>query len=272
MINGMIKGVIHRNVVGLALVVCVTSACASLTKQADQAPHPRTVQPERPTVATHAGTVAAGFSELEIGIERDRFDDRSMATQVPAILKIGLAPRVQGFVSVPMASASGVDYGVGDASLGVKWRVLEDHPFWSDVAIQPSIKFSTGGDRGTGTTDASLLLIDSHMFGDVALDINVGVTRRGGDGSSAPKTATLWTVSSGFPVRGPVGFVVEVFGYPGTGGAAGSAPTVALLTGPTFSVSPSLTLDAGVIAPIRGSQPRAAYVGLVTNLGRFLPK
>src|SRR5260370_36815211 len=32
------------------------------------------VQPERPTVATHAGTVAPGWVELETGVELDRLD------------------------------------------------------------------------------------------------------------------------------------------------------------------------------------------------------
>ena len=252
--------------------ILTDTACATMRQASDRAEHPRSVQPERPTVATHAGTVATGYSELEAGIERDRFSDRSLATQVPAILKVGLGQRVQGSISTPVFGASGVPFGIGDIALGLKWRVLEDHPFLSDFAIQPSIKFSTGGDRGTGTTDVSLLLIDSHTLGSVALDLNVGVTRRSGDGRRAPKTATLWTVSTGFPVRGPLGWVVEVFGYPGTGGAAGSAPSAALLTGPTFSVRPSLTLDAGIIAPISGPQPRAAYVGIVANFGRFLAR
>jgi hypothetical protein len=33
----------------------------------------------------------------------------------------------------------------------------------------------------------------------------------------------------------------------------------------------SLALDAGVIIPVSGQQPRGVYAGLVTNVGRILP-
>ena len=95
----------------------------------------------------------------------------------------------------------------------------------------PSIKFPTGSvnnGSGTGTTDALLLLISSHEFGDVAMDLNVGYTRRGGDGTVAPKDATVWTASFGGPISGPLGWVFETFGFPGTNGPAGQAPTVAV--------------------------------------------
>jgi hypothetical protein len=140
------------------------------------------------------------------------------------------------------------------------------------VAVQPSITFATGGQRGAGTTSAGLLLINSHKLGPVALDLNAGITWRGGDEARAPHTSTVWTVSTGGPARGPLGWVFEVFGYPGAGGPAGAKPLVAVLVGPTYLVRPELALDIGVITPIVGPQPHAVYVGLVTNLGRFLPR
>src|SRR5438477_10891022 len=69
------------------------SAQTSATDSAARDPH--AVQPERPTVATHAGTVARGWIELEEGAEWDRFDDRSKGFLAPTNLKIGLAPRAQ---------------------------------------------------------------------------------------------------------------------------------------------------------------------------------
>src|SRR4051812_35372559 len=57
-------------------------------------PDPHTVQPERPTVATHAGTVAPGYLEIETGIERDTRDGTTMSF-APTVLKFGVAPRVQ---------------------------------------------------------------------------------------------------------------------------------------------------------------------------------
>jgi hypothetical protein len=137
------------------------------------------------------------------------------------------------------------------------------------VAVLPTIKLATGAARGTHTTDAALLLIDSRSIGPASLDLNVGVTRRSGSGARAPRTSTLWTASLGAPVRGAIGWQLECFGYPGTHGPAGAAPIVAALTGPTLGAWRTLALDAGVILPVEGPQPRAIYAGLVTNLGRL---
>ena len=115
----------------------------------------------------------------------------------------------------------------------------------------------------------SLLAISSHKFGDVAIDINAGYTRRSGDGSSIPRDATQWTFSSGGPLAGAFGWVVECYGYPGTGGPAGQAPIVALLAGPTYLARAWLAFDAGLIVPLRGPQPRAFYAGAVYNVGRI---
>jgi hypothetical protein len=231
--------------------------------------HPRAVQPERPSVATHAGTVAPGYAELETGVEHDRFADGTTALGVPTELKLGLARRTQLSIGLPASSSTGVSFGAGDISVGLKWRVIQDHPHLHDVAVLPSLKFATGGERGTGTTDASLLLIDSRTVGPVGLDLNVGATWRSGDGTQAPRFSSLWTASAGIPLRGPFGLALECYGYPGTSGPAGDPPIVALLTGPTVIVRSVLEFDVGFITPIHGPQPHALYAGLVTNMGRF---
>jgi hypothetical protein len=257
----------------MALGACALLPCAARGQdaaRADTASDPRRVQPERPTVATHAGTVAPGYAELETGVERDRAGDGSTQVSVPNVLKIGLAPRVQLSLVAPFAGGTGVRSGLGDAAVGVKWRFLQNRPLLSDVAVLPQLKLPTGGDRGTRTTDVSVLLIDSRTIGPVALDVNVGATRRSGDGTSAPRWATLWTASFGGPLLGALGWVFETYGYPGTSGPAGDPPIVAVLAGPTLAASRALVLDAGIITPVAGPQPHAVYAGLTTNLGSIV--
>ncbi len=265
---------ILRTILPLVFLSTALSGCATAYRLAP-APtvgvdDPRAVQPERPSVATHAGTVAPGFLELESGIERDASADHTYAEQVPTLLKFGVTSRVQLAVLVPIARTTGVEAGFGDVNVGVKWRVLEHHPFWSDIALLPSMTFSTGGARGSKSTAASVLLINSRTFGSVSLDLNAGATWRTGDGTTVPRTSTFWTVAASAPVRGSIGWGLECYSYPGTGGAAGSVPIVAILTGPTWLVHRALSLDMGVISPIIGPQPRALYVGVTTNLGHLL--
>ena len=247
-------------------ISAVASSCF-----ADQDADPHAAQPERPTVATHAGTVAPGWLEVETGIEADRFNDGTHSHGVPTELKLGLASHVQLGIGLPALHPSAAALGMGDITAGLKWRIVDGAPVVRDFALLPSIKFPTGSreaGRGTGTTDFSILAISSRSIGPVSLDLNVGYTRRGGDGTNTPRNATLWTVSSGFPVHGSLGMAAEVYGYPGTAGPAGSNGIVAVLAGPTYNVRPWLVIDSGIIEPLTGPQPKAVYAGLVWNVGR----
>ena len=258
----------------LALVASAGIARAQDSTRAREPEDPHTAQPERPTVATHAGTVAPGWVEIESGVEHDNLHG-AHTFFTPSVLKFGLAPRVQLELASAFVHLSGTnpDYsGIGDASAALKWRLVENAPVVGDFALQPSLKLPTGSERngtGTGTTDVGLLLISSHDWGEYALDINVGYTRRSGDGSTSPKNATLWTVSSGGPVYKSLGWVAEFFGYPRTTGPAGSDGTVAFLTGPTFAVAKWFVLDAGAIVPVAGPQPHSWYAGLTWNIGKL---
>src|SRR5206468_13120569 len=134
----------------------------------------------------------------------------------------------------PVQSETGVPLGIGDFAAGIKWRIIDGDGPLQRFAILPLIKFPTGGDRGTNTTDVGLLLIDSRTIGPASLDLNAGLTRRSGNGSMAPQTSTFWTAAAAMPIAGPIGWQLECFGFPGTHGPAGGAPTVAILTGPTW--------------------------------------
>ncbi|HLB10163.1 MAG TPA: transporter [Gemmatimonadaceae bacterium] len=256
---------------------CVTLSSVARAQNPDSASapaDPHAAQPERPTVATHAGTVAPGWVEIEAGVEHDDLHG-AHALLTPTVLKFGIAPRLQIELIGSFQHFSGTipDYsGIGDIGAALKWRVLEHAPVVGDLALQPSLKFPTGSavhGTGTGTTDVGLLLISSHDWGGYALDINAGYTRRSGDGSRAPKDATLWTVSSGGPVYKRLGWVAEFYGLPRTTGPAGEEGIVAFLTGPTVEVEKWLVFDAGAIFPLTGAQPHALYAGLTWNIGKL---
>jgi len=236
---------------------------------AAQAQDPHAVQPERPTVATHAGTVAPGWIELETGAEFDHAQG-SWSIGAPAIIKIGIMPRVQFSIFGGLTRPAGGHLGVGDLAAGLKLRLAEGLPLLGDFAVLPAIKFPVGdGAHGTGTTDVSILAISSHRFGRASMDVNVGYTRRGGDGTAVPKDAWVWTVAAGAPVHGGFGLTAEIFGYPRTTGPAGSDGTVALLGGPVFTLHPWWTLDVGGILKLSGPQANGIYAGGVYNFGRL---
>jgi hypothetical protein len=260
---------------GIVAPVVFVSLLASPAPLLAQTPEldPHAVQPQRPTVATHAGTVATGWLEIETGTELDRYADTSRGVVSPVLAKVGLAPRLQLEVQALIVNPAGEDAtGIGDSTIGVKWRLVEGAPAIGNFAILASVKVPSGSaDVGTGTdtTDLNLLLISSHKLGPVAMDLNLGYTRRGGDGALAPRNASVWTASFGGPARGWLGWVAELYGYPGTSGPAGADTIVAFLAGPTIAVREWLVLDVGGIVAIAGPQPRALYAGLTYNVGRL---
>jgi hypothetical protein len=233
---------------------------------------PHTAQPERPTVATHAGTVANGYLEFESGIEFDRGPGSARNTLGNTLVKLGIGTRTQLFAFASASMPDRADGGLGDASIGLKVRLADKHELLGDFAVQGGVKFPSGSVRrgtGTGTTDASVLLISSRDIGAVHVDLNVGYTARDGDGSQAPRGQWLWTASFGGAFSPTVGWTVEVYGYPGTGGAFRVAPSVWLLYGPTFTVRNWLVLDVGAITPVSAPQLHALYAGATYNVGRI---
>ncbi|MGO9480483.1 MAG: transporter [Candidatus Kryptoniota bacterium] len=238
-----------------------------------QTQDPHEAQPERPTVATHAGTVAPGWLEIEAGGELDHYIDHSQGIGLPVTIKIGVTSNTQFSVFASgVQPSSDKDFQTGDLAFGLKWRLADDLPILGRFAVLPIIKLPTGSaaeGAGTGTVDGSMLLISSNEFGPVELDVNFGYTIRSGNGTAAPKSATLWTASFGGPAVGGLGWAAELYGYPGTQGDAGKSPIVAVLIGPTFTAKPWLVFDLGVIEPVAGPQPHAVYCGGVWNIGRI---
>ena len=255
----------------VAMVLAAAGAAAGAALAQTQEPNPHAAQPERPTVATHAYTVAPGYIELEFGVELDRFSAGHVLS-TPTTLKIGLAPRLQVETTVAwLATSDSASFsGASDLVLALKWRLADSLPVLGAFAIQPAVRLPTGTPPlGANTVVGSLLFISSQRIGPVQLDVNFGWFERLAEGGESPSTATLWTLSAGGSLRDSFGWVLELYGYPGTGGASGSSPIVSLLVGPTFALREWFVLDVGAIVPLAGPQPHALYLGLTWNFGRL---
>lgn len=265
----LVRGLTRVARVALLLPV-VLSLFAGAGLGAQETADPRAVQPERPTVATHAHTVAPGYFEIESGVQGDRVSQGTRAWSAPSVLKVGLSTHTQLNISAPaFKSGAGQSSGLGDITVGVKWRLLDNHPLLGDFALLPAVKFANGSavdGTGSGTRDLGVTAIASYAFGNVAMDLNAVYTRVGASGAGPASDAALWTASFGFPVAGQLSWVAEAFGAPTIDGS-GTRSTAAILTGPTWLISPALNLDAGIITPVRGDLANAVYAGIVWNMG-----
>ena len=238
-----------------------------------QALDPHAVQPERPSVATHAGTVAPGWIELEMGATFARADGESRGAAAPLTAKIGLASRWQLAIGGSIVAPDDGKAGVGDLNVALKYR-FADSKALGRLAIMPNLKLPTGSqDRGTGvdTTDGSLVLISSRSIGPVSLDLNAAYTRRSGNGTIAARNATIWAISFAGPAIGPIGWGAELSGTLRTTGPSGEPATYVLLAGPTFSITSWLALDAGFSVQLNEDHPYQINFGGVWNVGKIWP-
>jgi hypothetical protein len=237
------------------------------------------VMPERPTVATHAYAIAPGYVEIETGATFFRPGDAG-STTIPFYAKLGVARWLQLGIGPGAAFDHGgpggdLQGGLTDLTIAAKLVVGTGLPVLGDFAVQPSLKLPTGSEErgfGTGTTDAGVLLVSSHQVLGGQIDANLGMTFNGGDGTATPERSYVWALSGGRTISGPVGAVLEVFGYPGTEGLAGGPPQVGLLFGPTYQVRPSLVLDAGAIVNLQHLGGNALYAALTANRGRWFAR
>ena len=234
------------------------------------------VKPERPTVATHAYVIKPGFVEIETGAVYQR-PAGGAVVGIPFYAKFGVTRWLQLGIGPGAAFDHGgpggdLQGGLTDLNLAAKLVVGTGLPLLGDFAVQPSVSLPTGSEEkgfGSGEVEGGLLLVSSHQVLGGEIDANAGISFNGGNGSTTPKQSYVWAVSGGRSISGPVGAVVEVFGYPGTTGAAGGPPQVGLLFGPTFALRPSLVLDAGAIVNLQHLGGNALYAGVTANLGRW---
>lgn len=243
-----------------ALVLTVVLLLAPLPCVALQGPPPPwAANPERPTVATHAYTVAPGYAELEQGVRAFGLRKFSEFTAWDVNLKIGLDPGLQlNLFGLPYAR-SGAGGGLGDVGASLKFsRELSPK---AAVAIVPAVTVPTGDNSrglGAGRTLASLVgVFSADLSGAVHLDANAGPM---GIGAGKP----LWFTSIGLSFGGSVGVATELFDFT-SGGAA--LRQRGFLGAVTITVSPSVVLDVGGVRGLVDGTPHQVFVGLTTNLG-----
>jgi hypothetical protein len=117
------RGLTPSVLIALAYLILPAVLFAQATES-----NPHYAQPERPSVATHAWTVAPGWIEIEAGTEFDRYDDHAHGETVPLAAKIGLTRRTQLELQTPIVHSRGLHVAAGDLLVGVKWRAVEHAP------------------------------------------------------------------------------------------------------------------------------------------------
>jgi hypothetical protein len=153
--------------------------------------------------------------ELEVAAVHESVSDGDggdLAVTVNVGLLANLEASVAGTLAVDDPAGSATEIGLGDTTLGVKYRFLDEAAPWPALLARFTLELPTGDEaRGLGEGDASvgLLLAASRTWGPVILTGNAGYTITTGD---ADADVVLLGASVVWAVRGPWSVVGEVVG------------------------------------------------------------
>ena len=223
----------------------------------------RAANPERPTIATHAYTVAPGHAELEQGARAFGVDGLREGTAWDFNLKLGLGDGLQlGVFGAGYLRISG-GTGVGDLGGSLKWgRALTER---SAVALVPAVTLPTGDEgRGLGAGRAlgSLVAVYSaDLPAALHFDLNAGPV---GIGAGRPQWFTSVGLARG--VGGSVGVAFELFDF--TAGAAGPQQR-GLLGAALVTVAEWAVVDVGGVLGLTRASADQLFLGVTTNVGRI---
>ena len=260
---------VRASQLGRTAIAAVAALALTSARAAAQTADSRVVQPERPSVATHAYTVAPGVVEVETGFQRMRKDGRFRISAGALSVKLGLAHRLQFTTGIASTwPAIGGD-GIDDVSAGIKWRVADRAPGAGAVAILPAVRFSAGSERVADETTFGIVAIVSRWIGVVSLDLNLAYARAVVEGDEPDTNGVVWAVSLGGPIAGRFGWLGEVSGVRTTPAEGGDAHVVSVMVGGTVSVARSLTCDVALTLPTDGADGRAFITGLSWNVVRL---
>ena len=224
---------------------------------------PRAANPERPTVATHAYTVAPGYAELEQGARAFGVNGLGEGTAWDLNLKIGVGEGLQLglFGAGYLRTRAGA--GVGDVGLSVKAsRVISPK---AAIALVPAMTLPSGDARrglGAGRTLGSLVgVLSADLPQGFHFDANMGAA---GIGAGRPQ----WFTSLGLAHEGvgPAGVAVELFDF--TVGGAGPRQR-GFLAALMVTVAEWMVVDGGGVRGLVGGTPDQLFLGMTTNLGRI---
>jgi hypothetical protein len=227
----------------LRLLAALLLAC-SVAAHADEAP---TVTPYRPSVSAPAQLSAPGWLEVELGLQRSRADDPQRRDTLPYALKLAFTPdwgiRLQGDAVVREQAADGRSLrGAGDTSVVLKRRFAVDDA--SAFGLEAGVKFATARTGlGSGHTDAGLTGIYSSDFAPKwHVDVNLSATHLGGVDAGESAWQRAWAAAVSRNLTDQWSVVGELSGTQ----RGGAGRTSQALMAASYSVSPGLTVDAGV--------------------------
>lgn len=262
----------YRRLVAGGALVCVLGARPAVAQQ--------------PFVVDDAGVAARGLWHVEISNQVDILRQASRPARWQNVLEwevdYGFARRLEAAAILPVVgvmsdSTGGTTSvtGIGDATLGVKWRLTGDPAAAHATALSASIEFPSGSQRrglGSGLVDYGLNVVSEHVLhAGATVRANVGAVLAGNTQTGALGIKQRGGVlTSGISVVGRLTRVVQAgaeltLAWSQKTSLAGSA--AGWQVGTNIAVRNGATIDASVLGGWFDASPRWGFqLGMSVDL------
>ena len=251
----------------LALATAVTAAGA--------ADEPTAVDPDRPSVSTSARTVPPGAAQIETGAAyayarvANAPADKQFAME--ATVRVGVTPtlelRIDGQPIVRQWDGDDAT-GVGDLTLGAKWRLLEADGLRPAIGLFPFVKIPTAtAPIGTTRVDGGLRVLASfELPSSWSLDANAGLAAIS-QPAGGPIVQGTVSAALSHPLTERLSAYAEMFFA--SHAERGEADALGVDGGLAWSLTRRVSLDAAVLTTVVGKGPSFALrLGLSARFGR----
>jgi hypothetical protein len=201
-----------------------------------------------PLVTDDTGTQGAGNNQLEMNSDHVIFRDGSTLNIGDVTYTRGVTDTLDLFADQPMAVSA--PRGLGDTSLGLKWRFFESGS--TSVAVKTSLSMANANDEkgfGNGRNNLSTLLILSQNLGSWDLHYNLGLqtNRYKSEYMQDATHRALWQASAAatYALTPQLKAVADIGAARNENISTRKNPAYAL-TGVIYSPYKSIDLDAGL--------------------------
>lgn len=223
------------------------------------------IEPDRPEITESARLVPRGALQLESGLSysRERRGGRPAEETFEAEgdLRIGLLRDVElnvGWAPLVRVRGRDDDTGVGDVTLGVRYRFVEgvEDALWPpQLGVKVFAKLPVAEEPlGTGRPDFGVLLLASlELPQEFELEINVGAAAIGQTGPNGYLAQAIATASLSRELgHSLLAFLETIFNSAEERGGRGQ---FAINVGLVYRLTQSLAIDAGIQTSLAGQGP-----------------
>jgi hypothetical protein len=201
-----------------------------------------------PLVTDDTGTQGAGNNQLEINSDHVTARNGESQNVGDVTYTRGLMDTVDVFADQPLSVSA--PRGIGDTSLGLKWRFLEDGN--TSMAFKPSVSMANANEEkgfGSGRNNLTALLILSQNFGAWDFHYNLGLetNRFKSPDMQSVNRRSLWQASAAatYAVTPTLKAVADI-GVKRNADVGEKKNPAYALTGLIYSPTKLVDLDAGI--------------------------